>query len=164
MILQNQLKFRLLLNVLFRSYYYRAYAKEKLSDYIGAVNDYEIALKKCRDAQNIKDGYEKHNFPCQICSTKEEQVINFSTGQEKCYEELACQKAYCNIMLGNYQTALADLNGLISLYPKVGKAYCYRGQLKDILNDANGCCKDLSKAGELGVEAAYDEIKKRCNK
>ena len=68
------------------------------------------------------------------------------------------------MMLKNNQTALSDLNLLISLYPNYGNAYFYRGQLKDILNDIDGCCKDLSKAGELGIKDAYDEIKKRCNK
>jgi hypothetical protein len=32
------------------------------------------------------------------------------------------------------------------------------------MNDTDGGCKDLSRAGELGIKEAYDEIKKRCNK
>lgn len=143
-----------------KSYYFRAYAKMKLDDYTGAINDFEIAIKMCYEGKNNND----YNFPCKICSTENEQAVRISTGQESCYEYLVCQKAYCNIILKNYQTALTDLNLLISLYPKVGTAYFYRGQLKDMLNDTNGCCKDLSKAGELGITEAYDEIKKRCNK
>ena len=91
-------------------------------------------------------------------------AIDLSNGQESCYEDLVCKKAYCNIMLKNYQIALTDLNLLISLFPNEATAYFYRGQLKDIMNDTEGCCKDLSKAGELGMKEAYDQIKKRCNK
>ncbi len=143
-----------------RSYYYRAYTKQALSDYYGAIDDYEIAIKKCYEGQKNK----AYDFPCYICSTRNKMVNEFSFGQESCYEYLVCQKAFCNMMLEKNKVALTDLNLLISLYPNYGTAYYYRGQLKDYLNDTEGCCKDLSKAGELGVIDAYEQIKKRCNK
>jgi hypothetical protein len=31
------------------------------------------------------------------------------------------------------------------------------------IGDKNGGCLDLSKAGELGIEKAYEIIKKFCN-
>ena len=46
---------------------------------------------------------------------------------------------------------------------KHAMAFCNRGLAKIKLNDKNGGCLDLSKAGELGFQAAYESIKKYCN-
>ena len=38
-----------------------------------------------------------------------------------------------------------------------------RGYAKLNLNQKDSACLDFSKAGELGYEKAYEEIKKFCN-
>lgn len=65
-------------------------------------------------------------------------------------------------MVGKYQTALSELNKVIAMNPLYGEAFFIRGQVKDYLHNKEGCCKDLSRAFDLGVEQAYDEISKRC--
>ncbi len=42
-------------------------------------------------------------------------------------------------------------------------AYYNRGLAKIQLGQIDGGCLDLSKAGELGADKAYDLIKKYCN-
>ena len=60
-------------------------------------------------------------------------------------------------------TKLSDFNSAIKLDPNNAMAFCNRGLAKIKLNDKNGGCLDLSKAGELGFQAAYESIKKYCN-
>jgi len=142
-----------------RTYIYRGFAKQELQDYLGAINDFDFSIRNCK--------HEKYNLICDICGLYKDKVaiqimgINYP---EFCNENLLVQKAICYAMLKNYQTAMTNLNSAIALNSDYGEAYFIRGQIKDILNDNAGCCSDLSKAGELGLESAYDEIKKRCNK
>ena len=58
---------------------------------------------------------------------------------------------------------MADYTKAIELNPKDADSYNNRGLLKLSLGQKDSGCLDLSKAGELGNEVAYDAIKKFCN-
>ena len=64
--------------------------------------------------------------------------------------------------LGDHRGAITDYNIAIDLNPKYASAYLNRGILKFIIKQKNSGCLDLSKAGELGKDEAYDLIKKFC--
>ena len=49
------------------------------------------------------------------------------------------------------------------LNPKDADAYLNRGIDKLILGQKDSGCLDLSKAGELGIEGAYETIRELCN-
>ena len=66
--------------------------------------------------------------------------------------------------LKDYRGAILDYTKAIELDPKMGDAYYYRGVAKIAVKEINSGCYDLSKAGELGQEAAYKLIKQFCNK
>jgi len=68
--------------------------------------------------------------------------------------------AYSN--LKQYQKAINDYNKSIELNSNDATSYLNRGRAKLQLGDKSGCY-DLSKAGELGEEAAYDYIRVSCN-
>lgn len=136
-----------------KSYGFRAYAKEELEDFSGAIEDYSNIILKCNG---------KTSSICEVCS--QHKGLRFNSGEEFCKEDLLIRRSICYSQIKKYQFALNDLNAVILLDTNFGYAYYIRGQLKDILNDKAGCCKDLSKAGELGIEDAYEEIKKRCGK
>lgn len=57
--------------------------------------------------------------------------------------------------INQYTTAL-------EIYPALAEAYFNRGLVLIYLKDKEKGCIDLSKAGELGVEDAYNVIKKYC--
>ncbi len=52
----------------------------------------------------------------------------------------------------------------IKLYPWMGSAYFNRGLVLIYLKDKEKGCIDLSRAGELGVEGAYNVISRYCDK
>lgn len=62
-----------------------------------------------------------------------------------------------------YQDALSDFNSAIDINPKNIVAYTNRGLLKLELGQKDSGCLDLSKAGELGYEKAYELIREYCN-
>lgn len=136
------------------SFYYRAKAKQDLLDYSGALSDWDMTLKQCALSKN------NYNCACLQCDHK----IFISIPHSFCIEDVYVHRASCKSMLKNNNGALADLNTVIALSPEFGPAYYIRGQIKCNMNDKIGGCADLSKAGELGVKNAYEQIQIRCNK
>ncbi len=63
---------------------------------------------------------------------------------------------------GNYKEAVQDYTKAIELDPKYAKPYYFRGLCKIKLGEKESGCLDLSKAGELGYDDAYDKIKELC--
>jgi tetratricopeptide (TPR) repeat protein len=133
------------------AYYYRACAKQALADYTGAVSDYDMTLKQCSVS----------NYSCACLKCKNNN--SFAAPNAFCIEDVYCERAYCKYLLNNSSGALLDLNATIALNPEYGRAYFLRGQIKCDMNNKIGGCADLSKAGELGIEAAYKQIQMRCN-
>jgi tetratricopeptide (TPR) repeat protein len=65
--------------------------------------------------------------------------------------------------LKDYRGAIADYTKAIELNPKYAEAYHNRGLSKINFGQKDNGCLDLSKAGELGLEQAYEAIKNLCN-
>lgn len=70
-----------------------------------------------------------------------------------------------NIFVKNekYGQAIDEYSKAISIEPEFAEAYYNRGLVKVLLNDIEGGARDLSRAGELGIEQAYIVIKRYCN-
>jgi hypothetical protein len=51
----------------------------------------------------------------------------------------------------------------INANPSFAEAYFNRALILLVLENREQACKDLSKAGELGLLSAYDIIAKYCN-
>lgn len=62
-----------------------------------------------------------------------------------------------------YLSAIDEYNNAIQIDPDFAEAYYNRGLVRILLNDINGGAKDLSRAGELGIEESYNVIKRYCN-
>ena len=69
---------------------------------------------------------------------------------------------YC--MSSQFVQAIDSYDKAIRLYPWMGDAYFNRGLVLIYLKDKEKGCIDLSRAGELGVEGAYDVISRYCEK
>jgi tetratricopeptide (TPR) repeat protein len=123
-----------------RAITYRAYAKYSGDNYYGAIDDFN----------KVVENYSK--IPSYLLyDMKNMKLINILFFRGSCY-----------FMIGNYSKALTEMNQVISMDQQYGSAYFIRGQVKDYLNNKEGCCRDLSKAFDLGCDQAYEEISKRC--
>lgn len=65
--------------------------------------------------------------------------------------------------MGKHEEAVANLDKAIALQPDFAEAYFNRGLIKIYRDDTEGGAMDLSKAGELGIQDAYNVIKRYCN-
>src|SRR6478736_3688591 len=118
-----------------QAYYVRGNIKAAFEDYHGAMKDYNKAV----DLNNkMGDGF-------------------FARGNVK-------------MKLQDYYGAIADFTSAIALnenyveaYLKSVDAYYMRGLLRIDFGDLKQGCLDLSKAGELGDQKAYEAIKEKCN-
>ncbi len=67
------------------------------------------------------------------------------------------------VRLKDYSGAILDYSKAIEKEPGLAEAYFNRALTLIFLNDARSACRDLSQAGELGLEQAYKVIKQYCN-
>ncbi|MFC2098739.1 tetratricopeptide repeat protein [Bacteroidota bacterium] len=72
-------------------------------------------------------------------------------------------RAYVRSFIDELPLSVRDYTRCIELKPELGEAYYNRGLLYIFLESQTEGCQDLSKAGELGIEAAYKVIYKFCN-
>jgi hypothetical protein len=59
--------------------------------------------------------------------------------------------------------SVGDFSKAIEINPKYTQAYYSKGISRIAIGQKDSGCLDLSKAGELGSEKAYEVIKKNCN-
>lgn len=85
--------------------------------------------------------------------------------------KLMPQLPYIQFNLGNlyslssrFVEAIDSYDKAITLYPWMGNAYFNRGLVLIYLKDKEKGCIDLSRAGELGVQDAYEVIGRYCEK
>lgn len=65
---------------------------------------------------------------------------------------------------GDMPVAIECFTRAIELFPYFAEAYYNRGLVQIYLKDSATGCLDLSKAGELGVTQAYEQLQKFCVK
>jgi len=133
-----------------RTFSERGFVKEKLGDYTGAIQDYNKAIEVVSSELEKKDSLEAAR-----------EVDTFL------YAITLNSRGTAKAKLSDYRGALMDFNKAIELIPTVTAlskdAFYNRGVVKIILGQKDSGCLDLSKAGELGFEKAYQIIKEYCN-
>lgn len=117
------------------------------------------AESKHETGQNIQDAktkqsIERHTFD-QIVEDLQ-KAIQLSPGSSLLYYNLAVAM----IENGDFQGALVNLDRAIELNPNFGQAYYNRGYVKLSGGMRTQGIEDLSRAGQLGIVAAYNLIKR----
>lgn len=151
-----------------RAYMFFVYASKDSIDYrksqtCNVLIEYDVPKKKLK-LMSMKSSKIK-SFDITKTLKKETQEgdpVNFLS-TELMKEKSGNIRGNAKVSLGLYKEALADFNVAISINSNDGESYFWRGITKLSLNDKEGGCLDLSKAGELGYIAAYAEIQKHCN-
>ncbi len=83
------------------------------------------------------------------------------------YPALPClyyNRANLKTALRKFQRAIDDYSHAIELDKNLAEAYFNRALVLLYLKENKLACKDLSKAGELGIEESYSIIKRFCTK
>ena len=122
--------------------YYRGFYKSKLEDNRGAITDYDLAIELYTAALN---------------STKDKKVIYL---QKLIDTYIIRGHAYSEIK--KYQEAIMNYNTVIKMKPDYAEAYHLKGLAEIEKGEVDAGCLDLSKAGELGSNDAYNDIKIHC--
>lgn len=122
------------INAPLKAYHLRALAKEKMNDIYGAEKDLAYVARQNAEKNNVG------------------------------YVEAVQHYGSLLIRLKKYNQALLEMDTLIMKNTMaLPIAYYNRGLAKVNLNDKEGGCLDLSRAGELGYQEAYEAIKQFCN-
>ncbi len=72
-------------------------------------------------------------------------------------------RAYVKSLMENYQAAIEEYSYCLEQEENFAQAYYNRGLLYIYMEDPSKGCADLSRAGELGIQSAYQVIYKFCN-
>jgi tetratricopeptide (TPR) repeat protein len=72
-------------------------------------------------------------------------------------------RAYVNSLAENFQSAIEEYTYCLEKKEDFAQAYYNRGLLYIFMGNPEKGCVDLSKAGELGIQSAYQVIYKFCN-
>ena len=72
-------------------------------------------------------------------------------------------RAYVNSLRENFQSAIEEYTYCLEKKDDFAQAYYNRGLLYIFMENTAEGCIDLSKAGEMGIQSAYQVIYKYCN-
>ena len=132
-------------------YINRATTRAEMIDFISSIdNSYQSITLDSDPAKRL------HNNTTRTYSYDE--AIEDINKAIKLYPDLA--EAYYNranlmAISGKLPEAYDDYTRAIELDANMGEAYYNRGLVQIFMKDTRKGCMDLSKAGELGIEAAY---------
>lgn len=143
------------------SYYCRGLVKLISKNHENILEDFNEALRLQMNEQNIiyymgLANYETGDFGSAIKDFS--RYINEVSDFAETYFNIAM----CYKKLKDYQKAIEFFTETINKNSYHEAAYFERGLIKNILEDKEGCCKDLKKAMELGHLEAYHYIKELC--
>lgn len=139
----------------------RAQSKMELSDYYGALKDLHAAEKvDATDARVFMGLGNSHYF----LQNYRQAISNFDKviALEPDHIDAYFKRGKSENAIDAYVQSIDDFTKIIELNPNSQDAYYLRGTIRIAHGDREGGCKDLSRAGELGDEDAYDKIKELC--
>jgi tetratricopeptide (TPR) repeat protein len=141
-------------------YFNRANTRYEMESYWNSLNDL--------DATNVTIGTTKLlGSPKSKAQKNYDPIIADYTACLKLYPgfyHAYFNRANIKILSNDYIGAIWDFSRAISYDPKFAEGYFNRGLTYIYIRKPDEGCLDLSKAGELGIDKAYDVIKKFCNK
>lgn len=71
-------------------------------------------------------------------------------------------RSFIYFNLNDYQMATKDMDGAIRLNDQNSGYYFMRALIRRMNNDTKGCCSDLKKASNLGLEKAKESLALYC--
>ena len=144
------------------AYYNRGLAKGNLGDYRGAIEDYNKAIKinpKFSKAYYGR-GVAKGNLGDYRGAIEDYDKATIWVNHK--FADAYYNRGLAKGNLRDIRGAIEDYNRVIEIDPGYAETYYHRGVAKIALSQQDSGCLDLSKAGVLGFDKAYESIKKYC--
>jgi len=131
-------------------------------DYIGAIKDYTKAIEL---NPRMAYAYSRRGLTKYMLQDYYGAISDYGKSLEINPNEVEVYylRGHAKFLLKENEEAILDLNTAIKLDSIYIDAYYVRGIIRiTFLKQKEGGCLDLSKAGELGKEEAYEAIKRFC--
>lgn len=166
---KNDIQYLHEFNKLEDAYILRALCRFKYEgDYLGAIQDWNRVIELSK-GEKLVDAYYGRGRCKLALEDYRSAILDFNKCISLDSKINYIPSAY--LLRGNakqslkdYKSAFDDYNKAIKLDPKDSDAYYGRGFVKYYyLKNKVAACADWSKAGELGIEEAYELIKENCN-
>jgi tetratricopeptide (TPR) repeat protein len=141
------------------AYFSRARIRNNLIDFLESINSLKnkISIGKSNQIKQ-KTTHEEHNLDKVLKDYN--QAIKLDPNFTFAY----FNRAYIRAVKGNFHPAIDDLTKVIEQQPNFAEAYYNRGLMLIYLKENDLGCADLSRAGELGLSASYNLLKRYCTK
>ena len=145
------------------AYFSRGNCKTKMVELLESVPDYsqniKIPIGQSQSSGNTSEETKKHLYEYNKILEDYQTCIDIDPTFPFSYYN----QAYIYCKLDRYKDAISSLDKAIKLRSDFAEAYYNRGLTKIYMDDVKGGALDLSKAGELGIQEAYNVIKRYCN-
>jgi tetratricopeptide (TPR) repeat protein len=138
-----------------------AFARSEMISFINSLGDYSSVVKIKED----KDVYDNQPKSSQDIDYNDaisdyNKVIRLDPSFSFAYYNRGTLKAY----MKDFEEAMDDFDKAIKENNSLGEAYFNKGLVLLYLKKHEEGCKNISKSGELGIEEAYNVIKRYCKK
>ena len=134
----------------YTAYFYRAYTKERLNDYSGAISDYEIVINL---NPTFSNSYNNIGLIKRIQGDNKAALSNYNLGlgYNPNNSLIYANRGFLKFELEDYEGALIDYNKSLKINPKFSKVYALRGILFliDVFRDYQKALDDLNIAIDL---------------
>ena len=146
-----------------KAYFYRAYAKNNIKDYQGAIIDYSRAIEI---EPEYAIAYSNRGVAKYYLEDFRGAIIDY-TKAIRIYPEYGLayyNRALAKDNLQDYQGAIFDYSKAIKYDKSNTSAFKNRGILKENMNDIKGACSDWLQAARLGDIDSKKWFKDQCYK
>ena len=136
-------------------YLNRSTTRAEMIDFISSIDNSYQRITIDADPANRLNSNPKRTY------SYDEAIADLNKAA-KLYPEFAhayYNRANLRALSGNLPEAFEDYTKAIGLNPWFAEAYYNRGIVQLYMKDTRKGCLDLSKAGELGIEEAYEILK-----
>jgi len=139
----------------------RAEAKQSLDDYFGAIMDYNQILTYRNNS--FEAFFQRGKAKSKLMDYRG-AIKDFDTALKIAPDEegVLMERGKAQMALKSYQDSISDFSKILKMDPQNKDAYYLRGLIFIHLGESGKGCEDLSHAGELGDEQAYERIREYC--
>ncbi len=136
-------------------YLNRAAANAEMIDFISSINDSYGRMTIEREPENRLQNNTSRTYNYNDAIADLDKAAKLQPMLPHIYYNRACLLA----ISGDLPAAFDDYSRAIEIDPTFAEAYFNRGVVQIMMKDTRKGCLDLSKAGELGIENAYEVLK-----